>query len=122
MKKKIINLFIIFSLFFTIFNGASCNLADNSIIKTITGGSSVEAGTKEIKTSLAKLADIMAGVASTIALIFVLIGAFNYITSAGDEGKVTKAKGTITWALIGLILILSSYIIINSFINIVTGK
>ncbi len=37
-----------------------------------------------------------------LALIFIVIGAFLYITSTGDTGRITTAKNCITAALIGL--------------------
>lgn len=37
-----------------------------------------------------------------LALIFIVIGAFLYITSSGDSGRITTAKNCITAALIGL--------------------
>lgn len=39
---------------------------------------------------------------AVIALVFIVIGALMYVTSAGDSGQVTKAKSTIYAAMIGL--------------------
>ncbi len=48
-----------------------------------------------------------------IAVIYALIGCFNYITSGGDEAKQATAKRTIVAAVIGLIIVLSSFVITN---------
>ncbi len=45
------------------------------------------------------------GIAGVVALVFVVIGAFTYITSAGDAGKVQTAKHTILYALVGLAIV-----------------
>jgi hypothetical protein len=37
-----------------------------------------------------------------LSLVFIVIGAVLYITSAGDEGRMKTAKGAITAAMIGL--------------------
>ncbi|MDP2837841.1 MAG: pilin, partial [Candidatus Moranbacteria bacterium] len=39
-----------------------------------------------------------------LSIIFIVIGAIMYITSAGDEGRMKTAKGSITAAMIGLAL------------------
>jgi hypothetical protein len=39
-----------------------------------------------------------------ISVIMIMVGAFKYITSGGDSGKVTSAKNTIVYALIGLVI------------------
>lgn len=46
------------------------------------------------------------------ALLMIMIGGFMYITSAGNNAAMGKAKGVITDAMIGLILALTSYIIL----------
>ena len=53
------------------------------------------------------------GILALVAVIFVLIGGINYTTSAGDPGKVKKAKETILYALIGLAVAVLSFAIVN---------
>ena len=50
------------------------------------------------------------GIISVIMLIF---GGFLYITSAGNPEKVKNAKNTIMYAIIGLIIAIFAYAIIN---------
>jgi len=40
----------------------------------------------------------------TVALIFILVSAFFYVTSAGDSGRIETAKKCITYSLFGLAL------------------
>jgi hypothetical protein len=47
-----------------------------------------------------------------IAAIMMIIGGFQYLTSAGDGGKIGAAKKRIVNALTGVILALSSYVIL----------
>lgn len=46
-----------------------------------------------------------------VCLIFILIGGFNYVTAGDDSGKAEGARGTITNAVIGLIIIASAFVI-----------
>jgi hypothetical protein len=52
-------------------------------------------------------------VAAVIVLFYIVIGAFQWITSGGEKEKVGKARGTIIHAIIGLaILALAGVIIV----------
>ncbi|MBL7053812.1 hypothetical protein ISS06_01235 [Patescibacteria group bacterium] len=46
---------------------------------------------------------------SLILLVFFIIGGFMWMTSAGNEDKIKKAKGMIGAAVIGLVIVLLSY-------------
>lgn len=46
------------------------------------------------------------------ALLMITIGGFMYVTSAGNNSYMEKAKGVITDAIIGLILALTSYLLL----------
>jgi uncharacterized Tic20 family protein len=48
-----------------------------------------------------------------VSVIFLLIGAFKYVTSNGDAGQIGKAKNTILYAIIGLIVTALSFTIVQ---------
>jgi len=58
-------------------------------------------------------------VAGALAVLFVVIGGITYLTARGDEEQTTKAKKTIVNALIGIIVIILSYVIVNVIVNLV---
>ena len=58
------------------------------------------------------------GIVSVIMLIY---GGLRYVTSGGDSKKVTDAKNTILYAIIGLIISILAFSIVNFVINAVTG-
>lgn len=47
------------------------------------------------------------------ALLYLLFGAIKFVTSRGDQKALQSARGTMTYAMIGLIVILLSYTLIN---------
>jgi len=49
----------------------------------------------------------------TVAVFLIIFGGIKYLTSGGDQAKLESAKKTITWTIIGLILIISSFMIVN---------
>src|SRR3990170_6255018 len=48
-----------------------------------------------------------------VLFIMFVVGAFRYLTSFGNPENVKKAQGTLRYALLGLILFLSAYLILN---------
>jgi hypothetical protein len=51
--------------------------------------------------------------ATILAFIYLLLGGIKWITSAGDKQGLQNAKGTVTYALVGLILAFMSFAIIR---------
>lgn len=55
--------------------------------------------------------------AGAICVIVIIIAGIMYVTSTGDAGRVTKAKNLLTYAIVGLIIILSAFAITNFVIG-----
>lgn len=53
----------------------------------------------------------------TLAVIMIIVGGLMYVTSAGDPGKVAKAKTTIMIAVTGLVIGILASAIINFVID-----
>ncbi|HUC94597.1 MAG TPA: hypothetical protein VMR19_01140 [Candidatus Saccharimonadales bacterium] len=58
------------------------------------------------------------GLAGIALFVLLLVGGFKFITSGGDPKALEGAKGTITSAIIGLVVILVSYLILILISNI----
>ena len=52
-----------------------------------------------------------------ISVVMLIYGGLRYILSGGDSKKVTDAKNTILYAIIGLIISILAYAIVNFVIN-----
>lgn len=48
-----------------------------------------------------------------VAVIMLIFGGFRYVTSGGDSNAVTSAKNTILYAIIGIIVAVLAYAIVN---------
>ena len=55
-----------------------------------------------------------------ITLFFIIIAGLSYTTSGGDQKKKDNAKRTLTYAILGLVVILLSFLIIR-IISYITG-
>lgn len=58
--------------------------------------------------------------AGFVALAFIILGGIRYITSGGDPKQAGAAKQIITYAILGLVLVLLSIAIVN-FLSYITG-
>lgn len=63
----------------------------------------------------------MLTIAFGIAVLFLIIGGFWYVTSAGNEETAEKGKNTVVNALIGIIIIVLAYVIVSVVANLVSG-
>lgn len=63
---------------------------------------------------------VVATLAGLALLMMLISGAIKYLTSGGDPKAAEAAKGTLTYAILGLILIVAAYLIL-SFLSAFTG-
>ena len=52
-----------------------------------------------------------------VAVIMLIIGGIRYVTSGGDSKKVTDAKNTVLYAIIGLVIAFLAFAIVNFVIS-----
>lgn len=55
------------------------------------------------------------------SLIFLLWGGIRWILSGGDKAKVDTARNTIVAAIVGLIIVILAWVIINTVLTVLTG-
>ena len=73
---------------------------DNSLVDDVTG-----------------ILNAIIGVLGLVCVVVMIIGGVNYMTSSGDAGKVKKAKDTILYGLIGLIVCVLAFALVNFVIS-----
>ena len=56
---------------------------------------------------------VVVGLVGLVAVVMIILGGFQYTTSAGDTNKVTKAKNTILYGIIGLVIAILAFAIVN---------
>ncbi|MFA5300987.1 MAG: hypothetical protein WC389_22570, partial [Lutibacter sp.] len=67
--------------------------------------------------ALNNIINILTAASGTTALIFLIIGGYYFIFSFGNEEMVTKGKHTLLYSSIGLIIIISAYVIVKYIIT-----
>lgn len=68
--------------------------------------------------TLNKVANIIAFVSGAVAVIMVMYGAFQFITSDGNNEKVSKGRQTIFYAAVGLVVIISARVLVSFAIEV----
>ena len=81
-----------------------------------------EKNEEDAYTTVGKVLDTIYLWIGIIAVIFIVIGGVNYTTSQGDPNKTKKAKTTILYAVIGLIVSLLAFGITSFVLNALEGK
>ncbi len=73
-------------------------------------------------TYLPALTSVIIGMAGGLAFLFIVIGGIQLLTAYGDEEKITSAKKTITYAIVGLLVAILSYAIVSIISGIQVGQ
>ena len=94
----------------TLGNGAQCAKTDDQQSELF--------GETGIFTTIVNVLLFLIGVISVIMLIY---GGIQYTLSSGDSGKVNNAKNTILYAIVGLIVAILSYAIVNFVLKSING-
>ena len=69
---------------------------------------------------IADLISAVLGLIAGIALIFFIYGGFMMLISGGSEERITKGKGTLLWASVGLIVVFGSYAIVRQVFELIS--
>jgi hypothetical protein len=75
-------------------------------------------GGNTLTTDVAGIINGVIGALGIVAVIVIIMGGVSYMTSAGDSSKVKKAKDTILYGVIGLIIVMLSFAIVNWVIGV----
>lgn len=70
---------------------------------------------------VASVMKVMFTTAGIVAVLIITIAAFQYVLSQGDPQKTTKAKNTILYAVVGLVIAIAGYSIVAFVIGKVAG-
>jgi len=74
-------------------------------------------GTTKINDIITTVVNLFSVIVGIVAVIMIVLGGLRYITSGGDSTKVTTAKNTIVYALIGLVVVALAQFIVKFVLN-----
>ena len=102
------------------------------IIRFFANASTAQGGLKDVNPDSSDSMELMSsiklilgavfGIIGVVAVGMIILGGISYATSQGDPGKVKKGKDTILYGVIGLIVALLAFAIVNFVLNALGGN
>lgn len=121
MKKKLAYIISLVALVYTFMMPATVTADAVDVFPSGVCGSSKVCGNKGSTSPLFKtiknIINLMLYAAGIIAVVMIIIGGISYALSSGDQSKITSAKNTILYAVIGLIVAALSFAIVNFVVD-----
>lgn len=59
-------------------------------------------------------------VAGVVAVLFIIIGGFRYVTSQGNSDAVRTAREMIIYSIVGLVIVIMAFVIVQIVIRVVS--
>lgn len=97
-------------------NNATCT-SGVSCVQTGLNSTGGTGGGTEIGTIITTIINVLLFILGAVAVIMIVIGGIRYTISQGDSSAVTSAKNTILYSVIGLVVALLAYAIVNFVIT-----
>ena len=63
------------------------------------------------------ITNVLLFIIGAISVIMLIIGGIRYVVSGGDSGAVTSAKNTILYAIVGIVVAILAYALVNFVIT-----
>ncbi|MES2876057.1 MAG: pilin [Patescibacteria group bacterium] len=68
---------------------------------------------QDLQPQIQNAINVLLFIIGVVAVIMIILGGLRYILSNGDSAQITSAKNTILYAVIGLVVALLAYAIVN---------
>lgn len=74
-------------------------------------------GTTDIKIVMARIIRYLLGISGGVALLMFVWGGFQYLMAGANPDYAKKGKDTLKYAVIGLVIIMTSYLLVGELIK-----
>lgn len=82
---------------------------------------SATGGQGSLRQLVLQIVNFFLGFLGLIAVVMIIYGGFLYVSAAGKEDKIEQAKKIIMYSIIGILIILLSFAIVNTILGAGTG-
>ena len=83
----------------------------------VQGAGGGRGGEADLKSAIQTVINVLLFIIGAVSVIMIIIGGLRYVISNGDQGQVTSAKNTILYAVVGLVVALLAFAIVNFVIS-----
>lgn len=105
--------------------GFTCNASNVCVASSTTQQVPTELenplGVTNINQFIGKLISAALGLSGAVALLMFVWGGVQWLTSGGNVDRIKSGKSTLTWAALGIVVIFTSYTLVNVLINALAG-
>lgn len=91
---------------------AACSSAKDCITSGVDSAGSSGAPS-DVDGLIKTVVNILLFLLGAVSVIMIIIGGFKYVTSQGDSSSLTSAKNTILYAVVGLVVAIAAFAIVN---------
>ncbi len=119
MKSKLITISLVLFLAVALLAptvGLAFDWGTDLHINQLSGGNT-PFGSRNLIGVIGLVINLAFGVAAIVAVVYLIIGGFSYVTAGGNPEAIEAAKTTIINSIIGLLIILASYLIIDFILD-----
>jgi hypothetical protein len=88
-------------------------IAVASSIKIKASDVGLPTSTTTIAQGLANILNLLISVIGSVSVIMIVVGGLMYAASTGDPGRVKRAHDTIVYAIVGLIVAIVAFAVVN---------
>lgn len=81
-----------------------------------------DATTDDLLGTVKNVINAILGVLGIVAVVVIILGGFSFLTSQGDAGKVMKGRNTIIWGVVGLLVSIFAFAIVNFVLGAVSSS
>lgn len=96
---------------------ADADVCSTNVPDSVKEAAGCNSNTDSLQSAITNILSAIIGVAGLVSVAYIIVGGIQYMTSSGDSNKTEKAKKTILYALIGLIVCALSFAIVNFTIS-----
>ena len=83
-------------------------------VAAVSGSNACTQGSGDTLTRIVRIVvNVLSFVVGATAIIMIIFGGFKYITAGGDSNRVSSAKNTIIYALVGLVIVAFAQFIVH---------
>jgi len=112
MKKLLIALFFAVGLIFSLHSPVRAdNTSTEAACQGLPGGCSADPGTT-VQNNANFVIDLFSWIVGVASIFMIIFGGFRFVTSGGDSGKISSARNTVLYAVVGLIVVAVAQIIV----------
>ena len=96
---------------------ADADVCSTNVPDSVKEAAGCNSNTDSLQSAITNILSAIIGVAGLVSVAYIIVGGIQYMTSSGDSNKTEKAKKTILYALIGLVVCALSFAIVNFAIS-----